>query len=228
MPWARGSLEALFTRPSARASAPAASPRSVPRDRPVASPDRVARTCSARPCLIRGCECREDRPVSFRGSSLSPRLLEQSLAHIRWDEQATRKREKLTSKQGCSPILGLYSLLLSGPPHLLGRGWGSCPVWGVLRSQARGGWAPASQAWPGPGPLSPPRAWGHEEGSPQPTWPLLPAPLPLLSLCRNQEIPVQRQETGLFLALWGEKRMLPFCSKVYGVCAGQTSRSMGL
>lgn len=27
---------------------------------------------------------------------------------------------------------------------------------------------------------------------------------------------------GLFLALWGKKkRMLPFCSKIYGVCAGQ-------
>lgn len=30
------------------------------------------------------------------------------------------------------------------------------------------------------------------------------------------------------MALWGKKRMLPFCSKVYGVCAGQTRRSTGL
>lgn len=48
-----------------------------------------------------------------------------------------------------------------------------------------------------------------------------PGPLLLLSLCRNQKIPVQRQEMGLFLALWGKKPTLPFCSKIYGVCAGQ-------
>lgn len=33
---------------------------------------------------------------------------------------------------------------------------------------------------------------------------------------------------GLFLALWGKKRMLPFCSKIYGGCAGQARSSTEL
>lgn len=61
--------------------------------------------------------------------------------------------------------------------------------------------------------------WGDEEGvqpisSTPPLRPLLP-----LSLCRNHKIPVQRQEMGLFLALWGKKRKASLLFKnIWCVC----------
>lgn len=124
----------------------------------------------------------------------------------------------------------LLSVPLQPPPASWAGGWRICHVQsgGALRSQVPGGWALAGQAEQGP--LATLTFWGHRDEGPshQPASTAPPSrPFPLLPLCRNHEIPVQRQEMGLFLALWGKKRMLPLCSKIYGVRAGQMRSSAG-
>lgn len=57
------------------------------------------------------------------------------------------------------------------------------------------------------------RGGGQPISSAPPLRPLLP-----LSLCRNHKIPVQRQEMGLFLALWGKKKECFPSVQKYMVC----------
>ena len=113
----------------------------------------------------------------------------------------------------CLASSHLLAWVIGGLPHL-GERWaseGRC--WEAGPQQVRPSEDPSPSLLLGLG-----RQGGGPANQLSPSFEAL---LPL-SLCRNHKIPVQRQEMGLFLALWGKKkRMLPFCSKIYGVCAGQ-------
>lgn len=114
-------------------------------------------------------------------------------------------------------LIHLGSLLSVSPAHSCLLGWGmeGLPCLGALRSRVLGGWPSAGLAEQVSQTTLPFWGCGDEKGSQLPAsqhGPSSPAPL-LLSLCRNQKIPVQRQEMGYFWHCGGKSKYLPSVQK---------------